>query len=71
MHKVYLTIVYIPVHEKVMVFLSLALCNEPRNSFATLIILGVLTFGISILFWYIYLKCQSNDKGMFYKDTFT
>ena len=48
-------------------FVSLELCNEPRSSFGTLVILGVLTFGISILIWYIYLKCQSNetDKGTY------
>ena len=48
-------------------FVSLELCNEPRNSFGTLVILGVLTLGISILLWYIYLKCQSNeaDKGTY------
>ena len=56
---------------KCLFFLSLALCNKPRISFATFVVLGVLTFGISILFWYVYLKCQSNDKGMFCKDTFT
>ena len=48
-------------------FVSLELCNEPGSSFGTLVILGVLTFGISILIWYIYLKCQSNetDKGTY------
>ena len=48
-------------------FVSLELCNEPRNSFGTLVILGVLTFGISILIWYICLKHQSSetDKGTY------
>ena len=48
-------------------FVSLELCNDPRNSFGTLVILGVLTFGISLLIWYIHLKRQSNDadKGTY------
>ena len=48
-------------------FVSLELCNEPRSSFGTLVILGVLTFGISILIWYICLKRQSSetDKGTY------
>ena len=43
--------------------LSLELCNEPRCSLVALVILGVLTFGISLLIWYIYLKCQSNEAN--------
>ena len=48
-------------------FVFLELCNEPRSSFSTLVILGVLTFGISILIWYICLKRQSSetDKGTY------
>ena len=39
------------------------LCADPRNNFITIVILGVLTFGISILIWYIYLK-SDNKKGI-------
>ena len=39
------------------------LCAYPRSSIAAFVVLGVITFGISLLIWKIYLKCQSNEKG--------
>ena len=39
------------------------LCAYPRSYIAAFVILGVITVGISLLIWYIYLKCQNNEKG--------
>ena len=47
------------------IFFCLELCVDPRCSFATLVILGVITCGISILLWYVWLKNQSDDKGTY------
>ena len=34
-----------------------------RITFVAFVILGVLTFGISLLIWFIYLKCRNDEKG--------
>ena len=39
--------------------------DESISRLVLFVILGVLTLGISNLIWYIYLKCQSNDKGTY------
>ena len=39
--------------------------EESRSCIVLLVILGVLTLGISLLIWYIYLKCQSKHKGTY------
>ena len=52
-------------HHSIMVkFCILDFCDEPRNTFIMHVILGVCTFGISIMVWYIYVKCKDNDKGI-------
>ena len=39
------------------------LCAHSRIPFVAFVILGVLTFGISLLIWFIYLKCRNDEKG--------
>ena len=54
-----------PIHTIILLvfFIHTELCANPRSSFVVFVILGILTFGISLIIWYIYLKCQSNEKG--------
>ena len=49
---------------KVILIYVLDFCDEPKR-LLRLIILGVFTFGISILVWYIYVKYKDNDEGTY------
>ena len=70
MFKSYILAICCRIYTHVSVITKLFICisdffDEPINSLLKYIILGVFTFGISVIVWYMIVKCKDKDEGTY------